>query len=224
MEIQKLLNLYPKLYHMADKRNWDSICKHGLLSTTALLDLFEYKGERRFKIESQLRLDTILITHPFHGNSFIRDQDPMRDRPSDGICLEKCLEGITPQQWFEFLNRKTFFWADKKGLSFMLGAKLYRHKSHFVITVDTQKLIGRHADRVTLSPINSGSLYSMKKRSMETFKSISHHSARWVTELIVDYSVPDILDLTISVDECKSQRNNGKREKVCKKIKRVWPT
>lgn len=223
MVIHRPASKYPKLYHMADKRNWDNICQHGLLSTTALLDLFEYEGQGRFEIESQLRLKTFRITHATHGVAYIRDQDPMRDRPEDGICLDKCLVGITPQQWFEFLNKKVFFWADLTGLNYMLGARLYRDRSHYVITVDTQKLMDRYAKKISLSSLNSGSLYRRKPRSLDTFKPISQYpQMRWVTELVVDYSIPDILDLTVSVDECMSHLVS--EERACRILKRIWPT
>ena len=223
MVIHRLASKYPKLYHMADKRNWDNICQHGLLSTTALLDLFEYKGQARFEIESQLRLKTFRITHATHGVACIRDQDPMRDRPEDGICLDKCLVGIAPQQWFEFLNKKVFFWTDLTGLNFMLGARLYRDRSHSVITVDTQNLMDRYAKKISLSSLNSGSLYRCKPRSLDTFKPISQYpQMRWVTELVVDYSIPDILDLTVSVEECMSNLVSG--ERTCRILKRIWPT
>lgn len=225
MVIDALASKYPKLYHVADTRNWDSICKHGLLSTTALLDLFEYTDEQRFEIESQLRLEQFRISHPVHGEAIIGDQDTMKNRPAEGLFLEKCLDGITPEEWFEFLNGKTFFWADDMGLRRMLGAELNRNKSHYVITVDSRKLIERHAGRVTLSPINSASLSRMKKRSDDTFRPIGDYpQMRWINELAVDYSVPDILDVTISVDECMIQSLSGKGETVYRKIKRIWPT
>lgn len=224
MRIVDLCSTYPKLYHMAEKRNWDSIRKYGLLSTTALLDLFEYNGKDRFEIEAQLRLREYRITHPVHGVAFIRDQDPMRDRPGDGVSLEKCLIGVTPQQWFELLNRRTFFWTDLTRLGYMLGAKLYRNRSHYVITVDSRELLRRHADKVSLSDINSGSLYGRNgqiKRSANTFKPISEHEVSWVTELAVDYSVPDITALMTSVEECICQWNN--RQPSGKTLKSIWP-
>lgn len=219
MLVRDLSSKYPKFYHMAEKRNWDNICKHGLLSTTALLDLFEYKGKARFEIESQLRLKEYRITHPVHGVAFIRDQDPMRDRPAEGISLENCLVGITPQEWLEFLNRRTFFWADLAGLNYMLGARLYRNRSHYVLTVDSRELLRRHADKVSLSGMNSGSLYGQKKRSADTFEPISEYGGRWVTEITVEYSVPDIAEMMISVDECICQWNNGKP--ACKTVKHI---
>ena len=38
---------WPRLYHMAEAGSWPSIKERGLLSTTALLDLFELEGESR---------------------------------------------------------------------------------------------------------------------------------------------------------------------------------
>lgn len=223
MNIDDLVAKYPKLFHMADKRNWHNITKHGLLSTTALLDLYEYHGHKRSEIESQLRTKEFLISHTNYGVAVIRDQDPMRDRPSEGMYLKNCLDGIGPREWFEFLNRKTFFWTTEKGLNFMLGARLYRNGSHYVLTVNTRKLLDQHADNVELSAINSGSLYGMKKRSRETFQSITQFHAPWINELTVDYSISNILDLIISVDECKSHRDIGMKESICKPIKRIFP-
>lgn len=220
MEINALTTKYPKLYHISEIRNWDLICKHGLLSTTALLDLFEYQGHKRFEIESNLRAREICITHPVHGEAVIRDQAPMQDRSA----LEKSLVGLSAQQWFELLNKKTFFWTDSIGLNRMLGAKLYQSRTHYVFTVNTQKLINRYADKLTLCPFNSGSLYGKnaeKQRSINTFRPISHHSEPWATELAVEYSVPDIFDLTICVDECISETKNG--EKICRTNRHIWP-
>jgi len=220
MLINQIVSQYPKLYHMSDKRNWVSIRQHGLLSTSALLDLFEYDGAQRAQIESRLRLKEIRITHENNGEAFIRDQDPMRDRPQDGTFLVKCLVGISPQTWFEFLNNKVFFWTGSKGLGFMLNATLYWRKSHYIFTVDTRSLLTRHADRVLLSAMNSGSLYKKEFRSLDTFKPIDQYQARWIRELTVGYSVPDIFDLTVSVDECMSQGKNV----PYKTIRRIWPS
>ena len=41
MEIERLISRYPTLYHMAEDGSWESIQRHGLLSTSALLDRFE---------------------------------------------------------------------------------------------------------------------------------------------------------------------------------------
>jgi len=47
MDPELLIKTFPRLYHMADRDAWPSIQRHGLLSTTALLDLFEIHGAQR---------------------------------------------------------------------------------------------------------------------------------------------------------------------------------
>ncbi len=49
---------------MAEADTWDSIRKNGLLSTSALLDLYEIKGAQRYAIESDHRPESIPISHP----------------------------------------------------------------------------------------------------------------------------------------------------------------
>jgi hypothetical protein len=218
MIINALSKKYPKLYHMADKRNWDGIVKHGLLSTSAILDLYEYKGIKRFQIESQIRSSEFQISHLKHGSAIIRDQDPMVDRPSEGMSLEKCLVNLTTQEWFEFLNKRTFFWASIKGLEFMLKARLYRATSHYVFIVDTEKLLRKYQQGVLLTDMNTGSLWRMKRRSFNTFVPLSRYSKmQWVNEVTIEYSVPDIFDFTDTVKEQKYQGN------TIKNIRQIWP-
>jgi hypothetical protein len=49
---ERLASRYPVLFHMAEDGSWESIRERGLLSTSALLDLFEVEAEERFAIES----------------------------------------------------------------------------------------------------------------------------------------------------------------------------
>src|SRR3989337_250524 len=105
MDPKLLIETFPRLYHMADKNAWPSIQRHGLLSTTALLDLFGVNGVQRTALESKHRPECVNIHHPKHGAAVIRDQKPMSDKG-----LARCLNGITPKEWYEILNRRTFFW------------------------------------------------------------------------------------------------------------------
>jgi hypothetical protein len=127
------------------------------------------------------------------------------------MALDRCLDGISRRRWYELLNRKAFFWVTEARVQTLLGAKLYRNKEHTVITVDTASLLGRHSDRVTLSPINSGNtLYNPPRRGYQTFRSIAEYPfeerrkkrglGNAVAELAVDYSVPDLETHTITVE------------------------
>src|SRR5215210_3694491 len=194
---QTVADRYPVLFHMAESGSWESIRERGLLSTSALLDLFEVEGELRLAIESARRPEMVKLEHPKHGKALVRDNKPMQEK-----ALERCLHGMTPREWYEHLNRRVFFWAEWKRLLKLLGARAYRDRPHLVLEVDTAELLRRHADRVTLSPINSGATFAMNPapRGPDTFHRIAdHQDDRPVVELAVDHAVPDIEDLVLSV-------------------------
>jgi hypothetical protein len=208
MTIQEIIANYPRAYHMAESGTWDSIRRHGLMSTNALLDLFEVNGHERQRISEQHRPESITITHPKHGKAVIRDQKPMRDS-----ALLKCLDkGITPTDWYRTLNRKVFFWLSEERLDRLLGARAYNKKTHCVIIIDTAKLLGQHADHVRLCHINSGStIYRPQSRGANTFKTIGDYPFdEWrqkrgakdaVVELVINYSVPDLVKFVLRVEE-----------------------
>ena len=197
METELLVRRYPKLYHMAEDGSWESIRRIGLLSTSALLDKFDVRGEERRKIESTRRPEIVEIEHPVLGKALVRDNKPMQEKT-----LEKCLVGMTPREWYETLNRRVFFWVDEGRLKKLLGARAYRDRPHLVLEMSTAELLRRHHDRVLLSPINSGATFTMNPapRGPDTFKSIlDHPEGKPVVELTVAYSVPDVAAFVLSV-------------------------
>ena len=198
-DIDRFVSVHPKLFHMAEQGTWHSIQRYGLLSTTALLDLYEITSRRRFEIESAWRPDSVKLEHPVYGSAVIRDQKPM---PPNS--LENVLTDMSSQQWYELLNRKSFFWVTEERLLRLLGASLYRYRSHDVLTIDSRSLIERELEQITLTTMNSGmSAYGRPpKRGSDTFKRFAEYSAlpyRNVVELAVDYHVPNVADLTLSV-------------------------
>lgn len=213
MDPELLIRTLPRVYHMAYVDAWDGIQRHGLLSTTALLDLFEVNGEKRHAIESCRRPENVIIEHAVHGRAIIRDNKPMDDHG-----LRRALQGITPKEWYELLNRRVFFWLSEQRLTTLLSAKAYRGAHHCVLTVSTRSLVERHSDRIWLCPINSGTTKPMPHpRGRDAFQRIhqypfehwcqkrgSPHKA--IVELAVDYAVPDIVQL---VDRVAIHDTNG---------------
>ena len=196
---KELIDQYPRLYHMAEQGSWDSIQRHGLLSTTALLDLFEKSGCERMRLESEWRPRSVSIEHEEHGTAVIRDQRPM---PPDA--LKAVLKDATPSEWYKLINRKTFFWPTQERLRRLLNAQLYRGRAHDVIIVDTRALVELHQDDITLSRINSGfALFRRGRRGSNTFKSIKEYQHKEVVEVAVEYLVPNIADLAVSVEQWK---------------------
>ena len=199
---------FPRLYHMAAKGSWPSIQRHGLLSTSALLDVFEVSGAERARLESAHRSRSVRISHQRHGEGVVRDQLPMSDAG-----LVRCLgDGLAPSAWYRLLNSKVFFWLTSERLERLLGAKPYREQEHTILTIDTAALLAHHADRVLLSPINSGCTRPFPHpRGLSTFQPLTtypfaaYDRARGrkdpAVELAVEYGIADVCDLVISVEE-----------------------
>jgi hypothetical protein len=197
LELERLIFQYPTLYHMAEDGSWESIRRHGLLSTSALLDMFEIEDQQRFAIESARRSEIVRVEHPNYGTAFVRDNKPLQEK-----ALERCLSEMTPREWYEHLNRRVFFWVERKRLLKLLGARAYRDRPHLVLEVETAGLLERHAERVSLSPINSGATFALgpAPRGPDTFRRIADYpGGRTVVELSVDYSVPDIAEFIVRV-------------------------
>ena len=58
---------YPRLYHLTHVENWDLIRRLGLLSTSALLDLFGIHGDFRRRLESSNRRDLVSLRNNAYG-------------------------------------------------------------------------------------------------------------------------------------------------------------
>ncbi|SET98247.1 DUF7002 family protein [Stigmatella erecta] len=199
---------FPRLFHMAEAGSWPGIQRHGLLSTSALLDLFEVRGEQRMALEARHRPESVLLQHPRHGTAVVRDQKPMNDAG-----LLRSLEGgLSPADWYQLLNARVFFWVSHERLAKLLHARAYRGKRQTVLTVDTARLLARHEARVLLSPINSGATKPFPaRRGPDTFLPMARYPfSFWdqkrnrrhpVAELTVTHAVPDIRDFVLRVEE-----------------------
>ena len=184
---------------MAERGSWDSIRERGLLSTSALLDLYGVTGAKRKAIESMRRPSSIPVEASGLPKAVVRDQIPMTDAR-----LNQCLPAhITPTDWYELLNTKMFFWLTRDRLHRLTGGRTYRGKTHDVMEVDTRSLIEAHRDRIWLCPMNSGNTFPMPHpRDESTFLRIADYPYHlWrkkrprgerVVELAVDHSVSDI--------------------------------
>lgn len=199
-ELDELLADCPVLYHMAEANAWLSIRRHGLLSTSALLDLFEVSGEAREAVEMRRRPESVPLSHPLHGRAVIRDNKPI----SDAKLLKVLVGGTTPAEWYRMLNARVFFWLSRRKLLNLLGARSYRAGAHDIIELDSRPLVAAYRDAVTLSAINSGAVLfanTAPKRGADTFLPIRRYPyaerrQRYarderVAELAVAGGVPD---------------------------------
>ncbi len=223
MKIDKLLTDYQYLYHMAEDGSWENILKHGLLSTSALLDKWGYSGRKREEIEIECRREKKTICHPEFGEVVIRDQKVMPPESLD-TCL---LANLKPRDWYKLINGKIFFWAKKERLGWFLGAQEYKNSPHVVIKVDTSVLLNQYANRIRLTNLNTGSTisrkpYPPKKRGLESFQRIEDFSPfSEVVELAIDYGIPDIVSYAISVTRWIAHKK-GYEAPVFEKLEDIW--
>jgi len=194
----ELVETYPRIFHMAEASAWEGITRHGLLSTAALVDLFETPEPRRRSLLSERRPDMTALRHDIHGSALIRDNGPLYEKK-----LAACLTDMSVPDFLRLINSKVFFWPSERRLQTLFGARAYRDRPHLILTVDTASLLAAHKDRVTLSPINSGAtVHNAPSRGSATFTPIEEYDFEYwrtkrsrptaMAEICVDHSVPDI--------------------------------
>lgn len=210
-ELRELLADSPTLYHMATRGSWSNIQKWGLLSTSALLDLFKLAGAARATIEGARRSSSMPLRRRGLGRAMVRDQLPMDDKG-----LLRCLgEGLSPEDWYRALNSKVFFWVSRGRLLRLLNAGTYRMEEHDVLEMDAMSLVADYRPRVWLCPMNSGCTKPFPHpRDANTFLRIDDYPySEWklkrrgrepVVELAVDYAVPDVTKFVTRVVRMKA--------------------
>lgn len=207
---EELAQTYPRLYHMADAQSWESIRKHGLLSTSSLLDLFEVEGQERDDIETRRRPRSVPIFHEKYGRAVVRGNDPIIESK-----LKVALRNCTLEQWYRLLNKHVFFWLTMERLRTLLCARAYRNDKHAILTIETLPFVRMHQHKIVLSPMNSGNTQPIAhERSPETFRSMRdypfHERAhRGEHYQIVELAVKDRADATESVLSVDLMRCNG---------------
>jgi hypothetical protein len=216
----ELAKRYPCLYHMAEPGTWESIRKHGLLSTSSLLTLFGVEGETKRSIELRRRPDARVVEHPAHGRAVIRDQKPIVESK-----LKTALQGCSLEEWYALLNARVFFWLTEERLRTLLSARAYRNRPHTVLTVDTLALVKDYEPSITLSPMNSGNTLPIAHpRGPETLKRMADYPFQerlskgpyyTVVELAVEDGVRNIVEYTLRVDTMLS---DGQQTRVVETV------
>jgi hypothetical protein len=120
MDDEELIEGCPRLFHVTETGAWPSIRRRGLLSTSALLDLFSLPEPLRSQIEAQPRLRDVVLADPHVGRVVIRDNRPLRPH-----ILRSCLKGLV-SDWCRLLNARVFFWASERRLRNHLRARGHR--------------------------------------------------------------------------------------------------
>lgn len=149
-------------YHLLDGENWP-LHDGGLLPASMLVsDDGAYRPA--------------LLRSP--SGVVLRDQAPMP--PS---ALQRCLDqGLTPEDWYQLVNRHVYFWLD--------GERLRRHRRacgqrpQILLTIDLAALLRLHGAQAFLTPFNVGSARRLPaRRGARSFVPLeSWRTTRWDSE------------------------------------------
>ncbi len=125
--------------------------------------------------------------------------------------LKNCLEnGLTPEDWYELLNAKVFFWVDPERLD--RQRRVCGAAPQIALIIDAERLLARYAGTACVTPINTGNaMRAAAWRGPSTFvpyrqwqtdawsseagfggriRPASHRPA----EVTIDAAVPDIME------------------------------
>ena len=182
------LKRHPLLFHMAHPGALDSIKRHGLLSTAAIVDLLHLSESDRDRLCSQHRPEIVPLSREDGSIFYVRDQKPLHP-----ACLARCLDGgITPSAWRRALNSRTFLWASRSRLEGLKTARSYRSGSHLILTLSSSRLLDRHYAEISVTTFNTGSaIRRAKRRSLASFIPLSDYDPREHGTPIVEVTIPD---------------------------------
>jgi hypothetical protein len=219
IEASELIQRYPVLYHMASLGSWPMIQKHGLLSSSKLVELFEVPEPRRTQLLSTQRKGPEVLSHPNHGTATLRDQKPLSAKN-----LARCLRDCDPVSWYRLLNERVFFWLDRERLITLMSAAEYADKEHTVLQIDSSVIVETYADQIELAHMNTGNtrpfphprgrdtFSSLKDYDYERRRKLPNYSA--VVELTVIGGVTEILKAVNRVEHSSISKGAYTTKKV----------
>ncbi|MEM7728374.1 MAG: hypothetical protein AAF311_03780 [Pseudomonadota bacterium] len=206
MTPEDLAARHPRLFHQTAPDSWPAIREHGLLPAAEMLRRLCLPDVQIETLTRYRRPHTMTFLDTPLGVVEIND-----NRPLSHAALAKCLDdGLTPQDWCAMLAERVFFWADEaRGLSRLLGAKMNRDRSRDVLVIDTLSFARANADRIELSPINSGStIRKPARRGLSTFTPMrdvadyrTWRSLRGKSDTVLEVVVPGMVDVAEHVVE-----------------------
>jgi hypothetical protein len=183
MELERLFEKVPYLYHLTDRRNIDFIKDQKCLySTVELVKMSESELDKNF-LKSK-RPDFVQIK--VAGFSvFIRDQKPLTN------ALERSLnDGFTSGSWIYNLNKRVFTWPNLKRLRAHYGA--YETSNPIIIRLSTKEVFDLN-NYPELCRINSGD-----SRCIAHYGGNPMPRGKDTFQKIKDYSFDEIAEITFS--------------------------
>jgi len=105
MEEQELIQLYPRLWHMAHQGAWPAIRERGLMSSSALIDDYAGEAKQKNRLQKMRRPVSLPLANPDRSGSILRDITPMSD-----IACESCAaDDLTRNDLSAIMTSRNYF-------------------------------------------------------------------------------------------------------------------
>lgn len=138
---------FPRLlYHLADVENLPSMRRRGLMSTARLVAESTLSADAQARFLRSFRPEPVVLA----PHLIVRDHRPMPPK-----ALASALKGgLTPEDWYAWLNGFVFFWTELDRLERQRSA--CGDRPQVILTFDGDALVQAFGDHARVSPINSG--------------------------------------------------------------------
>ena len=159
----------PRLYHLTAPDAVAGIRERGLLSPRAICDRLGVEGTERERLLRTRRPREVTLEGIVNGR---RERYTINDNiPLFPSRLARVLDdGLSPADWLDMLNARTFFWADERFARSLRGARTNVDRPRSLLVFDTLSLAKAHHERMSICPLNSGAtLHSPPRRGSDTF-------------------------------------------------------
>ena len=167
------------LYHVTARGSWPSICKHGLLTTNALLQecsvplserpLTSRHHRGRCKIVHGEELGGILLTAVIRDqNALIRQGKRLEDE------LEAQGDRISIERWYERQNERVFFYPSRAEAVNLACIYANQKRPQDILVVCTRSLVDAHRKEIELCAFNSGATNREGLRPTEKYGKWHH--------------------------------------------------
>lgn len=182
-------------WHLTSPAALPLIHRHGLLSATALVALFEVPEPEATRLLEANRTGFTTLRHPVHGMAALRRQK-MPDGPLAGALAGS---DTSPAQWRRHINAHVFFWLDPARVEGLRQADPARPQ--VALRIDLARLLHRHGPAARLTPFNTGAVrHAGHRRSLADWHPIGAYAdprGRPPVELAIPGGVPDLAGLLL---------------------------
>lgn len=166
--IELFLSRFPQLYHVSLCKRPSDILDNGFSSAAELIRRFGC-ADSESPLCSQ-RKQPVEIAAPW-GSVTLNDQKPL---PRAGLL--RCLEGLSPEDWYAELNERIFFFPHRKAAERFASVRTSAMPERTIFAVDSRELYELGGARLELSAINTGNaMRRPAKRSRATFQPIEEY-------------------------------------------------